>query len=252
MFRLPMEKALAKLASLSCDAAIIDLEDAVAPDDKGRGTGKSERTVRKAPGYRRRTCHPHQPAFRAIGAPTIFRPRLRCEPDGILLPKVETPRDILEVGDVLDDEAVPDTLKLWAMIETPPRPAQHRRDRRAWTRSGSRLAGLVAGTNDLVKDTGIRRRRTALSDAVADADRACRARRRSRRAGRCHERFPQCWMPSSGSAREAAAMGFDGKTLIHPSQIEPANTAFSPSPKRLRGPGNRRRLRSPPKTPARA
>ena len=78
-----------------------------------------------------------------------------CAPDAILLPKVDTPRDILEVDDVLDEKDAPEELGLWMMIETPHAMlnigamAEFGRDRAA------RLYCFVAGTNDLVKETGI-------------------------------------------------------------------------------------------------
>ena len=77
------------------------------------------------------------------------------EPDGILLPKVATPRDILEVGDVLDDNFAPDTVKLWSMIETPKAMLNTGAIAELGRDPASRLTCFVAGTNDLVKETGV-------------------------------------------------------------------------------------------------
>ena len=107
--------------------------------------------------------------------------RLRgLRPDGMLLPKVDTPRDILEVGDALDDEAAPEDLRLWAMIETPKAMLNIGAIAELGRDPASRLDCFVAGTNDLVKDTGVLARRPPLHHAMADADGARRARRRAR------------------------------------------------------------------------
>jgi citrate lyase subunit beta/citryl-CoA lyase len=222
------EKALAKIALLACDAVIVDLEDAVAPDEK---TAARESLRRFLAG---RSWGEREIAIRVNALATEWGAEDLAlagslAPDAILLPKVDTPRDLLEANDALDEADVPEATKLWAMIETP----------RALLNIGAiaelgrdpslRLACFVAGTNDLVKDTGVsdtpdrrylvpwlmqmvlaaRAGGIAVLDGVSNDFRDLDAFAR------------QC--------AEAAAMGFDGKTLIHPAQIEPANKAFSPS-----------------------
>ncbi len=112
------DKALAKIAQLACDAIIIDLEDAVAPADK---IAAREKLAGIFAGHSERRCEMIV-RINAIsgewGADDLLA-AASCEPDGILLPKVDTPRDLLEAGDVLDDNFTPDSVKLWAMIETP-------------------------------------------------------------------------------------------------------------------------------------
>ena len=151
------------------------------------------------------------------------------EPDGILLPKVDTPRVILEAGDALDDEAVADRVKLWAMVETPRTLLNLGPIAELGRDPASRLAGLIAGTNDLVKDTGVLATpdRRYLMPWLMQIVLAARAGGLVALDGvmndfRALDAFKR-------ECADAAAMGFDGKTLIHPSQIGPANAAFSPS-----------------------
>ncbi|TGS09593.1 CoA ester lyase, partial [Mesorhizobium sp. M4B.F.Ca.ET.190.01.1.1] len=79
----------------------------------------------------------------------------KAEPDGILLSKIGTPRDLLEAGDVLDDNFAPGNVKLWAMIETPKALLNIGTIAELGRDPASRLDCFVAGTNDLVKDTGV-------------------------------------------------------------------------------------------------
>src|SRR5690606_1781484 len=111
------ERALAKVASLDCDVVIFDLEDAVAPADKKAArerlaglfaapAGRSERVIRIN-------------ALSSEWGADDLAAAAACEPDAILLPKVDTARDIVEAGDALDDALAPDETRLWAMVETP-------------------------------------------------------------------------------------------------------------------------------------
>ncbi|MCR5857186.1 CoA ester lyase [Mesorhizobium sp. J428] len=226
-------KALSKLPGLACDAAIIDLEDAVAPDAKlsareALKTFFAERS--KTP----QSGGPGEIVIRINGLSTEWGPddliaARECRPDAILLPKVETPRDILEANDTLDDEDAHPGMWLWAMIETPKALLNIGAIAELGRDPGARLACFVAGTNDLVKETGVRvtpdRRHLVpwlmqmvlaaraggidVLDGVANNFRDLDTFRR------------EC--------EDGAGMGFDGKTLIHPDQIGPANEVFSPS-----------------------
>ncbi|TIT07194.1 MAG: CoA ester lyase, partial [Mesorhizobium sp.] len=133
----------------------------------------------------------------------------------------------------LDDNFVPDGVKLWAMVETPKALlnigaiAELGRDP-AW-----RLACFVAGTNDLVKATGILATpdRRYLMPWLMQLVLAARAGGLDVIDGVAND-----FRDLDAFARECAegaAMGFDGKSLIHPAQIEPANRAFSPAPEAL-------------------
>ena len=147
--------------------------------------------------------------------------------------KVATPRDILEVGDVLDDNFAPDSVKLWAMIETPKAMLNIGAIAELGRDPASRLDCFVAGTNDLVKETGILATpdRRYLVPWLMQMVLAARAGGIDMLDGVSND-----FRDLDAFAREcaeAAAMGFDGKTLIHPAQIEAANRAFAPAPEAL-------------------
>lgn len=223
------EKALAKIGQLACDCIIIDLEDAVAPDQKAQARDRltaifAARQNRSGPEMVIRINSLSSPWGRQDLALAKS-----CEPDAILLPKVETPRDLLDADDALDRMDAPAGLALWAMIETPRAVlnigaiAELGRDRSA------RLACLIAGTNDLVKDTRIQpgADRELLMPWLMQIVLAARASNLDVLDGVANnftdiEAF-------SAECLQGRAMGFDGKTLIHPAQIAPANAAFTPS-----------------------
>ena len=226
------EKALAKLPTLACDAAIIDLEDAVAPQDKISARQILQDLFAERPAGFQELVIRINPLSGEWGADDL-QAALACAPDGILLPKVETPRDILEAGDVLDDNDAADTLRLWAMVETPRALLNIGPIAELGRDPASRLACLVAGTNDLVKETGIRATpdRRYLMPWLMQMVLAARAGGLDILDGVSND-----FRDAEAFAEEcavAAAMGFDGKTLIHPNQIEPANVAFSPSSEAL-------------------
>lgn len=222
------QRALAKAATLACDCVIIDLEDAVAPDEKVAARGTLEDHFAGLVDDGREWIIRINPLTSEWGADDLLAARA-CRPHGILLPKVETARDILEANDVLDDAEARASMWLWAMIETPRAMlnigaiAELGRDRSA------RLACLVAGTNDLVKETNILATpdRRYLTPWLMQMVLAARAGSLDVIDGvnndfRDIEAF-------AGECREARNMGFDGKTLIHPAQIAAANAAFSPT-----------------------
>lgn len=226
------DKALAKIATLTCDAVIIDLEDAVAPADK---VAAREKLAAIFAGRPERRCEMivRVNALSSEWGNDDLLAAAKFEPDGILLSKVATPRDILEVGDVLDDNFAPDSVKLWAMIETPKAMLNIGAIAELGRDPASRLNCFVAGTNDLVKETGILATpdRRYLVPWLMQMVLAARAGGIDMLDGVSND-----FRDLDAFAREcteAAAMGFDGKTLIHPAQIEAANRAFAPAPDAL-------------------
>jgi citrate lyase subunit beta/citryl-CoA lyase len=222
------DKALAKIAQLSCDTVIIDLEDAAAPADKIAARDKLAGIFASRPDRRCEMVVRINALASEWGADDLLA-AASCEPDGILLPKVGTPRDLLEAGDVLDDNFAPDGVKLWAMIETPKALLNIGAIAELGRDPASRLACFVAGTNDLVKDTGVLATpdRRYLVPWLMQMVLAARAGGLDMLDGVAND-----FRDLDAFAREcteAAAMGFDGKTLIHPAQIEAANRAFVPS-----------------------
>lgn len=219
---------MAKIAVLSCDAVIFDLEDAVAPEAKLAAREKLRQVFSQqaAAGYER--IIRINAMASEWGAEDLLAARA-CRPDAILIPKVETPRDILEVNDALDETDAPDALRLWAMIETPRAMLNLGPIAELGRDPSARLACLVAGTNDLVEETGILAApdRRYLTPWLMQMVLAARAGDLDVLDGVSND-----FHDVNAFAREceeARNMGFDGKTLIHPAQIEPANAAFSPS-----------------------
>lgn len=227
------DKALAKISQLSCDVVIIDLEDGIAPADKVSAREKlagifANRPVANHFGRRCEMIVRINALSSERGADDLLA-AATCLPDGILLPKVNTPRDILDVGDVLDDNLAPDDVKLWVMIETPKAMLNIGAIAELGRDPASRLACFVAGTNDLVKDTGVLATpdRRYLVPWLMQMLLAARAGGLDMLDGVFND-FRDLDAFALECA-EAAAMGFDGKTLIHPTQIDAANNAFAPS-----------------------
>jgi citrate lyase subunit beta / citryl-CoA lyase len=217
------ERALDKARSLPADGLILDLEDAVAPDAK---VAARERVCQAlaAGGYA-----PRETLIRvnALATPWGFadlQAAARSGADGVLLPKVESAEAVRQALAVLDDAGAPADLPLWCMLETPR--AMLRADEIAG--ASPRLGGLVMGTSDLAKE--LRAAHTPLRLPLLTALGLCLL------AARAHglpildgvhldlgdeEGF-------AAACRQGAELGFDGKTLIHPRQIEAANRAFAP------------------------
>jgi citrate lyase subunit beta/citryl-CoA lyase len=196
-------RAVAKIPSLACDAVILDLEDSVAPADKVPARESLAAIFANRPAGPREIIIRVNPLAGEWGSDDLLA-AIACAPDGILLPKVDTPRDVLEAGDVLDDKD-----------------------------AAARLSCLVAGTNDLVKETGIlpTADRRYLTPWLMQMVLAARAGGLDILDGVANDfRDAEAFSRECG---DAAAMGFNGKTLIHPSQIEQANAVFSPSPEAL-------------------
>lgn len=222
------EKALAKLSSLDCDCVVVDLEDSVAPSQKDAARQRLAEFFAQHERGRREMIIRINALSGKWGADDLKAAR-DCRPNAILLPKVETARDVLEANDALDEDDARPGLELWAMVETPRALvnigaiAALGRDRSA------RLSCLVAGTNDLVKETGVRMTpdRKWLVPWLMQIVLGARAGGLDALDGVSND-----FSDMKAFAAECAQgrdMGFDGKTLIHPAQIAPANAAFSPS-----------------------
>ena len=222
------EKAMAKLSSLACDAVIFDLEDSVAPEAKAAARERLRAWFAARPKDGPECVIRVNPLASEWGSDDLAAV-CACASDAVLLPKVNTPRDIHDFDDALDEADAPDNLKLWIMVETPKAMlnigalAEFGRDRAA------RLDCFVAGTNDLVKDTGVLATpdRRYVMPWLLQMVLAARAGGLDVLDGVSND-----FRDLDAFARECAegaAMGFDGKTLIHPAQIEPALAAFSPS-----------------------
>ncbi|MDS1136951.1 HpcH/HpaI aldolase/citrate lyase family protein [Nitratireductor indicus] len=226
------EKAMRKCASLACDAVIFDLEDAVAPEEKPAARERLRAFLASEERPRMEVAVRINALSSEWGTEDLLAARA-MRPDAILLPKVDGPKDVLEADAALDETDAPRSLALWAMIETPRSILNLGPIAELGRDPAARLSCLVAGTNDLAKDTGIALTpdRRYLAPFLLQMVMAARAGDLCAIDGvsndfRDLEAFER-------SCTEARAMGFDGKTLIHPAQIGPANAVFAPSAEAL-------------------
>ena len=213
------ERALEKARSLPCDAIIFDLEDAVAPDAK-EGARETLADALRSGGYGKRAKIVRINALTTKWGLDDVRTLRDAGADAILLPKVNTRSDVDNLADLLDSD-----MPIWTMMETPVS-VFNARDIAAH----GRVTGLVTGTNDLTKDLGSRYRadRLPLMTALQMIVMAARASRGVVAIDGVYNRFRD-GDGLKAECEQGRDLGFDGKTLIHPAQIEVTNTAFAPT-----------------------
>ncbi|MDF2997761.1 MAG: CoA ester lyase [Xanthobacteraceae bacterium] len=220
-------RALEKGRTLPADAIVIDLEDAVAPDAKADARAQAVEAI-KAGGF-----GPREVVLRANAPDTPwFEADLAAAAgsgaDAVAVPKISDPETLAMIGRRLDALGAPRSLKVWAMIETPLAVLRIERIALAAHDPVTRLAVLMMGTNDLAKATGARivPGRAPMLAWLSSCVLAAKA------AGiGILDAVWNDFRDLDGFAAEcaqAADLGFNGKTLIHPSQIAPANAAFTP------------------------
>ncbi len=221
-------RALEKARTLPVDALILDLEDAVAPEAKETAREQVAAAV-AARGFGHREVLVRVNAAGTPWAEADLAAAIACRPDAILVPKVSAPVDLAAATAALEAADPERAIALWAMVETPLAILQVRDIAAAAAAPGSRLAGFVMGTNDLAKDTGARLvpGRAPMLPWLMTALAAARAFGLAILDGVYNDVDDE-----AGFAAECAAardMGFDGKTVIHPKQVAPANAAFTPT-----------------------
>lgn len=220
-------RALEKAKSLTADMLILDLEDAVAPEAKA----EARQVILDA--VNERAYGAREVVIRINGLDTQWghddlKMAVSAKPDGILVPKVISGEQVQELESALSDAGAPVDLGLWVMIEMPlailniqeiAAAAQH-----------TRLTGFVMGTNDLAKEF----------NAIPTADRfafqvplglalaAARAYGLVAIDGVYNDIKNEEGLVAE--CEQGRTLGFDGKTLIHPAQLEPTNRVFSPDP----------------------
>lgn len=216
-------RALEKARSIAADALILDLEDAVAPSEKSAARALICEAVNK--GYGQRTVLVRVNALDTEWGKEDVEAIAGCSPDAILLPKVGSARDIQELNGLMSGHANYEKTRIWAMMESPLGVL----NALEIAQSSDRLEGFVLGTNDLVKDLSARNTgdRLAVQTSLATCLLAARA------AGLvCVDGVFNDLNDAEGLEAECTQgriMGFDGKSLIHPKQVDPANTVFAPS-----------------------
>jgi citrate lyase subunit beta/citryl-CoA lyase len=218
------ERALEKAKTIACDGLILDLEDAVAPDAK--------------PAAREAACAAaasgeyggREVTIRVNGADTEWHAddlaaACAAGPDAIVVPKVNSAAAVHAIVDAIEDHGAPDRTTLWAMVETPC--AMLHAEEIAG--ASERLTVLVMGTNDLAKELYAEHvpGRQPLLAGLGLALLAARATGKAIIDGVYND--VKDLDGFAAECRQGREMGFDGKTLIHPGQVDGANEAFAPS-----------------------
>lgn len=218
------ERALEKATGLAADAFILDLEDAVAP------AAKAEARERVCELVRSDAFAGHAVTIRANGIGTEWHePDLRAiaqaGPGAVVVPKVDSAEEVIEIAGLLTRAGAPEHTKIWAMLETPRAVlAAHQ-----IAAASPRLAVLVMGTNDLAKELYAEMvpGRGPLLGSLSICLLGARAAGKAIVDGVYNDvRDPDGF---EAECRQGRAFGFDGKTLIHPGQVDICNRAFTPS-----------------------
>ncbi|MFW2335669.1 HpcH/HpaI aldolase/citrate lyase family protein [Ilumatobacter sp.] len=216
------ERALEKAKAIACDALIFDLEDAVAPDAKESARANAVAAAGSGEyGHREITIR-----CNGLDTPWGADDLAAAATSGaaaVVIPKVNSHAYLEEIERQLDAAGAPAELRIWAMIETPTalldiRSIAHHH----------RVDVLVMGTNDLVKEL----RTAALPDRSPLVPHLATALVGAREADKVildgvynDVRDPEGFL---AEAEQGKALGFDGKTLVHPSQVEPTNDVWAP------------------------
>jgi citrate lyase subunit beta/citryl-CoA lyase len=221
-------RALEKAKTLPADSLILDLEDAVAPDAKVTARENIRLALESGFGHREAVVR-----INSLSTPwglDDLKAFANTSADAIVLPKVESAEQVIEVANILKQFNARPDLTIWAMIETP------KSIFKLSEIAGAHplLEALVLGTSDLVKDLHARHTtsrietQTALSLSVLAA----------RAHGLCVLDGVHLSLDDEEGLRQSCIqgrdMGFDGKTLIHPNQIALANEMFGPSPAEIK------------------
>ncbi len=218
------ERALEKAKGIPADALILDLEDAVAPDAKADARGRVCAAVQSGEyGAKELTIRInglgtewHEADLAAAAA---------AGPDGIVVPKVNSAAEVARLVDALEAAGAPDRTKLWAMLETPVA-ILHAEE---IATASARLTVLIMGTNDLAKELHAEHvpGRAPLQFGLQACLTAARLADKVILDGVYNDiKDDDGFRAECVQGRQ---FGFDGKTLIHPSQVEPCNDVFAPS-----------------------
>jgi citrate lyase subunit beta/citryl-CoA lyase len=217
------QRALDKAREVDADVLVFDLEDAVHPDRKDLARDQVLAALRKG-GYRAETVVRINPLSDKMGAADI-KAAARSGCQAVLLPKVESAKEVRDAALRLAAAGAPENVVLWAMIETPLGVLRAQEI----ALSSPHLACLVMGTSDLVKDLRARHSedRLAIMPSLGLCLLAARAAGLPILDGVHLDLNDDAGF--AAACRQGADMGFDGKTLIHPKTIAACNAAFGPS-----------------------
>ncbi len=225
-------RAIEKARELPADGIILDLEDAVAPEAKAMAREQIKNALQKG-GFGDREVF-----VRINGLDTRWwvddlHAIADARPDAVLVPKISDPHQLQDLAARIVDMGTDPHIRVWAMMETPLAMINVGAIAAAALDSETRLSGFVMGTNDLAKDTRARivPGRAPMLPWLTNCIAAARAFGIDildgvyNDLGNAEGFADEC--------RQARDFGFDGKTLIHPRQIEACNDAFSPAPEEV-------------------
>jgi len=218
-------RALDKLSSLDCDAVIFDLEDSVSPEKKAEARENLRAFFAETPLPSKERIIRINALSSNFGADDLALV-VELEPDAVLLPKVDEPQDVTGVSDRLAEADAPESLRIWAMIETPRGILNAAAIAEAGRTAGSRLDCFVVGLNDLRKETGVPPQpgRSYLVPWLMQVVLAVSAYGLEAIDSVFNDfKDAEAFDAECGQGR---LMGFSGKMLIHPNQIEAANRHF--------------------------
>lgn len=221
-------RALEKARTLPADGLILDLEDAVAPDAKAQARDAIGQAV-EARGFGKREVLIRINALDSPWWVDDLAMAARVKPDGVLVPKVSSVQDLGAIADRLADTNAAISIKVWAMIETA-RAILHAEELAACASDAeTRLAGFVFGPNDIARETRVRMvpGRATMLPMITHCILAARVHGLDILDGPYGDIGNAEGLEAE--CEQARDLGFDGKTLIHPSHLETCNAAFTPS-----------------------
>ena len=219
------ERALEKAKGIDADALILDLEDAVAPD------AKAEARERVCAAASSGDYGSKEVTIRVNGLDTQWHASdiaaaAQAGPAAVVVPKVSSVSDVHAIERGLEAGGAPDHTRIWAMVETPVA-MLHAEEIAA---ASERLTVLVMGTNDLAKELHAEHvpGRQPLLTGLGLCLLAARATGKVILDGVYNDIKDEAGFEAE--CLQGRQLGFDGKTLIHPSQVEPANRIWAPAP----------------------
>ncbi|MDH5747962.1 MAG: CoA ester lyase [Rhodospirillales bacterium] len=222
------ERALEKGKSLAADGLILDLEDSVAPEQKTDARGRVMAAVETG-GYGRREIIIRVNGLETPWGRDDIAAAAASGADGILLPKVDDGADVREADSILDAAGAPEEMSIWCMMETP-KAILNAVDIAS---ASPRVGCLVMGTSDLAKDLYCAHTRDRLP--MITSLELCLLAARAYGLAILDGVFLDLDDDEgfTHSCRQGRDLGFDGKTLIHPKTLDPANEIFAPSGEEL-------------------
>ena len=221
------ERALEKARNIPADTLILDLEDSVGPDFKVEARKRVCLAIQEG-GY-----GPRELVIRVNGLDTAwgeadFESAIAAKPDAILVPKVSSREDVKALNQRFSNAAAHAKIALWVMMETPQAILSAFQIAEVTRDPNNRLTNFIMGTNDLAKDMQLiqTQDRTPLLTSLSLCILAARSFGVGITDGVYNDLKNQNGFASS--VQQSRELGFDGKTLIHPTQVGPCNEVFSP------------------------